>query len=151
MPDNCLSLRRNSKKSRLFSSFRLAPEKRWCLRGAFSRPQLPGQPDRLSGYSAGWSVLPRLPGLKSTILFHLDWPEEQTVGTHVNFSHIAATPPGLAVRVRGRLTQIDGRKISFTLEANDGVDQISTGTHERFIIYRSEFDKKVNEKLQSSM
>ena len=86
-----------------------------------------------------------------TVNPHLDWPEEQTVGTHVNLSHVAATPPGLTVHVRGQLTQIDGRRLTFTLEANDGIDQISIGTHERFIIYRSKFDKKMGEKLQDNM
>lgn len=80
---------------------------------------------------------------------HLNWPEEQTVGTHVNLSHVAATPPGLAVHVRGQLTKIDGRKLTFALEADDGVDLISKGTHERFIIYRSKFDKKMSEKFQA--
>lgn len=78
---------------------------------------------------------------------HLNWPEEQTVGTHVNVSHVAATPPGLTVHVQGQLTRIDGRKLTFTLEADDGVDLISRGFHERFIIYRSKFDKKMREKL----
>ncbi len=25
---------------------------------------------------------------------HLDWPEEQTVGTRIDVTHVAATPPG---------------------------------------------------------
>ncbi len=77
---------------------------------------------------------------------HLNWPEEQTVGTHVDFSHVAATPPGLTVHVRGLLTRIEGRKLTFTLEADDGVDLISKGVHERFIIYRSKFDEKMGQK-----
>ena len=40
---------------------------------------------------------------------YLNWPEEQTVGIHVNLSHIAATPPGLNVRIRGQLAAVDGR------------------------------------------
>ncbi len=28
---------------------------------------------------------------------HLDWPKEQTVGTHININHEAATPPDLEV------------------------------------------------------
>src|SRR5512134_3225159 len=63
---------------------------------------------------------------------HLDWPQEQTVGTHVNLSHVAATPPGLTVRVRGELVDVQGRRLAFALEADDGVERISSGTHERF-------------------
>src|SRR3954470_14716249 len=52
---------------------------------------------------------------------HLDWPREQSLGTHVNFSHVAATPPGRTVTVSLRLDKIEGRKLSFTLSAHDGV------------------------------
>ena len=80
---------------------------------------------------------------------HLSWPEEQTVGTHVNLSHVAATPPGLTVHIRGKLARLEGRKLSFNLEADDGIDLISKGTHERFIIYKCRFDSKVSDKLAS--
>ena len=80
---------------------------------------------------------------------YLDWPEEQTVGIHVNFSHVAATPPGLKVHILGDLTQIDGKKLAFKLKADDGVDLISEGTHERFIINRSMFNEKMREKAHA--
>ena len=73
---------------------------------------------------------------------HLNWPEEQTVGIHINVSHTAATPPGLTVTVRGRLEQVEGRKLSFSLEADDGVHPISSGTHDRFIIDAAKFIAK---------
>ena len=58
---------------------------------------------------------------------HLDWPLEQTLGTHVSFSHEAATPPGLTVTINVRLAKIEGRKLEFQLEAHDGIDRISVG------------------------
>ncbi|MGC2321701.1 MAG: thioesterase family protein, partial [Terriglobales bacterium] len=67
------------------------------------------------------------------IIPHLDWPAEQTVGTHVNLSHSAATPPGLEVRAKVKLVEVDGRRLVFEVEANDGVDTICRGTHERFL------------------
>jgi fluoroacetyl-CoA thioesterase len=81
---------------------------------------------------------------------HLDGPEEQSVGTHIDLSHVAATPPGLTVRVQGRLTQVEGRKLTFVLEADDGVDLISRGTHERFVIRRSQFERKMREKSEAA-
>lgn len=81
---------------------------------------------------------------------YLNWPEEQTVGIHVNFSHVAATPPGLTVTVRGRLDRIEGRRLSFSIEADDGVEKISEGTHDRFIIYPEKFNRKVQEKKQKT-
>lgn len=77
---------------------------------------------------------------------HLDWPREQSVGTHVNVSHIAATPPGLEVTATVRLLSVDGRRLSFEVEAHDGVDLIGRGTHERYVIDRERFVNKVRDK-----
>ena len=74
---------------------------------------------------------------------HLDWPREQSLGTHVNFSHLAATPPGLTVTVDVRLDRIDGRKLFFSVTAHDGVDRITEGTHERVIIDAERFNAKL--------
>lgn len=81
---------------------------------------------------------------------HLDWPEEQTVGTHINVSHLAATPPGLDVTVRVKITEVQGRRLTFELEASDGVDLISQGSHERFIINRTKFIEKANQKARKA-
>jgi len=70
---------------------------------------------------------------------HLDWPEEQSVGTQVNFTHEAATVPGQVVTVNCEVTEVDGKRVAFKVVAHDGVDQISTGTHERFVIARERF------------
>ena len=78
---------------------------------------------------------------------HIDWPRQQSVGIHVNVSHSAATPPGMTVTVKGRLEKVEGRKLSFALEAFDDQDQISTGTHERFIIDAQKFNAAVAKKL----
>lgn len=77
---------------------------------------------------------------------HLDWPNEQTVGTHVDFSHTAATPPGFIVTVRARLEQVDGRRLVFSVTAHDGVDTITTGRHERCIIDKPKFDARLAQK-----
>ncbi len=68
------------------------------------------------------------------------------MGTHVDLSHTAATPPGFTVTVRVRLERVEGRKLSFSVEANDGVDPICQGTHERFVIDAAKFNAKVAEK-----
>jgi len=78
---------------------------------------------------------------------HLDWPREQTLGTHVDVSHLAATPPGFEVAVRVRLVEVDGRRLLFEVEADDGADLITRGTHERAVIDRERFDKRIENKL----
>lgn len=77
---------------------------------------------------------------------YLDWPAEQTVGTHIDVSHEAATPPGLEVTARVELVEVSGRKLVFNVEAHDGVDLISRGKHERFVIVRERFDAKLMDK-----
>ncbi len=77
---------------------------------------------------------------------HLDWPEEQTVGTHISVSHLAATPPGLEVTAKVRLIEVDGRRLVFEVEAHDGVDLITRGQHERFVINAVKFNSKLKTK-----
>jgi fluoroacetyl-CoA thioesterase len=78
---------------------------------------------------------------------HLDWPAEQTVGTHIDVSHVAATPAGFDVTAKVKLLEVNGRRLLFEVEAHDGVELISKGKHERFIINKDKFDAKMKEKL----
>ena len=78
---------------------------------------------------------------------YLDWPGEQTVGTHIDVSHTAATPVGFEVTARVKLIEVDGRRLVFEVEAHDGVDLISKGKHERYIITKDKFDLKMKEKI----
>jgi fluoroacetyl-CoA thioesterase len=77
---------------------------------------------------------------------HLDWPREQSVGVAVDVNHTAATPPGFTVTVKGSLEKVEGRKLTFSLTAHDGVDQISSGTHQRYVIDADRFNSQVAEK-----
>lgn len=77
---------------------------------------------------------------------HIDWPEEQTVGIRINVDHTAATPPGLEVCAHVKLIRVEGRLLLFESELNDGVDIISKGSHERFIINAEKFNRKVQQK-----
>ncbi|MHB1586564.1 MAG: thioesterase family protein [Acidiferrobacteraceae bacterium] len=81
---------------------------------------------------------------------HLDWPQEQTVGTHIDISHEAGTPPGLEVTATVELIAVDGRKLIFSVEAHDGADLISKGRHERFVINKEKFDARMDEKQRGN-
>ena len=85
----------------------------------------------------------------NAVIPHIDWPREQTVGTHVNVSHLAATPSGQEVVARVRLTTVDGRRLTFEVEGHDEQEMISSGTHERFIIDRDRFDAAVLAKFRA--
>ncbi len=80
---------------------------------------------------------------------HIDWPREQTVGIDVKLNHIAATPPGLTVTVNVKLEEVDGRKLVFSIVADDGIDKISEGTHDRFIIDAAKFNAKTAAKINT--
>jgi len=77
---------------------------------------------------------------------HLDWPEEQTLGTHIDVSHTAATPPGFEVTVKVRLIDVEGKRLKFEVEAHDGVDPIAKGTHERYVVDKARFVERVEQK-----
>lgn len=66
-----------------------------------------------------------------------------TVGTLVNVSHLAATPVGQRVRATAELIAIDGRRLTFRVEAYDERQKIGEGQHERFIVNLQRFLNKV--------
>ena len=59
---------------------------------------------------------------------------QDTVGTRVNVEHLAATPLGAEVTYGAKLTAVDGRRLTFEVEASDEREVVGRGTHERFII-----------------
>lgn len=79
---------------------------------------------------------------------HLD-AGEATVGTDVKLSHTAATPVGATVTVSVRLEAVEGRRLVFSASAHDGQDEITRGSHERFVIDTEKFTRKVGEKARA--
>jgi fluoroacetyl-CoA thioesterase len=76
-------------------------------------------------------------------------PEEQTtVGTRLDVRHLAATPVGMQVRAIATLTAVEGRKLTFTVQAWDEAELIGEAVHERFIIDLSKFMAKVEKKAK---
>ena len=67
-------------------------------------------------------------------------PESQTtVGGRIDVRHLAATPVGMQVRARAELTSIDGKKLTFQIEAFDELEKIGEALHERFMINTEKF------------
>jgi fluoroacetyl-CoA thioesterase len=71
---------------------------------------------------------------------------EQSVGISMNLKHLAPTPLGMDVRVKTEVTAVEGRKITFRLEAFDEVEKIGEAVHERFIINAEKFNSRVAQK-----
>ena len=76
---------------------------------------------------------------------------ERTVGTMINVTHEAATPPGMEVTVRVRCVAIDGKRTLWEIEARDELDLISKGTHERFTINLEKFAARLETKVAAGM
>lgn len=72
---------------------------------------------------------------------------ESAVGTHVDVVHRAPTPAGRSVTANAEVTKSEGRRIEFRIEANDGTEQIGTGTHERMVINLAKFSEQLKAKL----
>jgi fluoroacetyl-CoA thioesterase len=60
--------------------------------------------------------------------------DQTTVGVRIDVRHLAATPPGMDVRARAELLEVDGRRLVFHVEAFDSQEKIGEGTHERVIV-----------------
>ena len=69
-----------------------------------------------------------------------------TVGTELDVKHVSATPLGMKVYARAELLNIDGRTLSFKVEAFDEAGKIGEGTHSRFIIEVEKFLAKLEGK-----
>ncbi len=69
-----------------------------------------------------------------------------TVGISMNITHDAPTPLGMKVHCESELVAVDGRKLTFKVEAFDEKGSIGKGVHERFIINSSKFQAKANSK-----
>jgi fluoroacetyl-CoA thioesterase len=74
----------------------------------------------------------------------------QSLGTHLDVHHVAATPVGMRIRATAEVTQVSGRKISFRVEASDERDLIGHGTHERVVVNVAKFDERVRRKLSKA-
>ncbi len=68
------------------------------------------------------------------------------MGTRVDVRHLAATPAGLTVRAVAELTAVSGRKLTFHIEATDGIDTIGVATHERAIVDRARMADRLRAK-----
>lgn len=70
-------------------------------------------------------------------------PEFKTVGTHVNVSHIAATPIGMTVTADAELIAVEGRRLRFHVRCSDEAGLIGEGSHDRTIVDSDKFLRRV--------
>ncbi len=80
---------------------------------------------------------------------HLMPKGHQSLGIHVDISHVAATPIGMKVHATAEVTAVEGNRIRFRVEAHDEAGMIGKGTHERVVVNMERFDKRVQKKAES--
>jgi fluoroacetyl-CoA thioesterase len=73
----------------------------------------------------------------------------QSLGIHLDVRHFAATPAGMRVTATAEVIAIDGRTVSFRVEARDDREIIGDGTHQRVVVNVDRFDERVQRKLKS--
>jgi predicted thioesterase len=83
---------------------------------------------------------------RDAVLPHLE-PGQDTVGVRVDVRHLAATPLGAEVSYRATVAAVEGRRITFEVEAQDGDEIIGKGLHERHIIDVQRFAEGLNKKF----
>ncbi len=76
---------------------------------------------------------------------HLD-AGEGSVGVRIDVTHLAATPPGMTVTVDCECIEVNGQKVAFKVRAHDGIDLISEGRHERYVVNWDKFNRRVADK-----
>ena len=79
---------------------------------------------------------------------HLLPAGHQSLGIHLDVRHFAATPIGMNVTATAELTAVDGRTLSFAVEAHDDKEPIGSGTHQRVVVNVARFDERVQRKLK---
>ena len=71
-----------------------------------------------------------------------------TVGTRIEISHVSATPVSMKIWCESTLTEVDRRRLVFSIKVFDECGLIGEGTHERFIIDNGRFMEKTMNKLK---
>lgn len=74
----------------------------------------------------------------------------QTVGTRLDVSHTAATPVGMRVHAHAEVIKVEGRKLTFRIWAEDAVERIGEGVHERIIVNVERFDVRTQAKAAAA-
>ena len=70
---------------------------------------------------------------RNLLLEHCDEAED-SVGTEIALTHLAATLEGSTVEIAVQITGVEGRKVRFEVAARDEIEAISAGRHARFVV-----------------
>ena len=80
---------------------------------------------------------------------HLLPEGQRTVGVALDVKHLAATPLGMTVTARAELVAVEGRRLTFRVEAFDDVELVGEGTHQRYIVDVAQFQGRIEKKCEA--
>jgi fluoroacetyl-CoA thioesterase len=103
----------------------------------------------LSGAFAGFADMPPVLATAFMVGF-IEWtciealrpylePDERSLGTLVDVTHVAATPVGMTVTAEVEIVEIRGRKVRFKVACRNDLGLIGDGFHERAVVDRRKF------------
>lgn len=69
-----------------------------------------------------------------------------SVGVMVNIRHLAPSLLGSTVKATAKVISVEGSRVSLKIQAQDEVELIGEGSHDRFIIEVDRFMKRINNK-----
>jgi fluoroacetyl-CoA thioesterase len=78
---------------------------------------------------------------------HLLPAGHRSLGIHLDVTHVAAMPVGLQVTATAAVLRVEGRTITFRVEARDEVEAIGSGIHQRVVVSVARFDERVQRKV----
>jgi fluoroacetyl-CoA thioesterase len=70
---------------------------------------------------------------RDLLIDHADEGED-SVGVEITVRHLAATLPDMEVEITATVKAVEGRRVTFELEAKDDMEQIGAGGHTRFVV-----------------
>lgn len=76
---------------------------------------------------------------------HLD-PRHATLGTEIDFTHLAPSPVGALLRASAVLARVDGRRLTFDVTCRDDRERIGEMRHVRAIVDREAFEHRLRSK-----
>jgi fluoroacetyl-CoA thioesterase len=86
---------------------------------------------------------------RELITEHLDGNED-SVGAHVDLTHMAPTPLGMWAEIKVNITAVEGRKVDLSFECNDAMGAIAKGSHSRFIVDKEKTVQHIKSKMQNT-
>ena len=118
---------------------------------------LTGIPFEYTGGRGGWKgdvpvfatpmMMALMEGAAAQCLAQFLEEGKTSVGGNISSSHVSATPVGMEVRAVATITEVDGKKVKFAIEAYDEAGLIGKGEHLRIIVTRDRFVQGAYDKL----